>query len=82
VTVFVGGVARMNEVRSGGSYISQNDLRLHFGLGAESKMNKIVVRWPSGKEEELNDVTADAIYTVTEGSGITRTVALPAIGAK
>ncbi len=82
VTVFAGGVARMNEVRSGGSYISQNDLRLHFGLGAETKMNKIVVRWPSGKEEELNDVTADAIYTVTEGSGITRTVALPAIGAK
>jgi hypothetical protein len=40
-------------------------------------MSKVVIRWPNGKEEEIKDVAADAIYTVTEGSGITQTVALP-----
>jgi enediyne biosynthesis protein E4 len=82
MTVYAGGIARMSEVRSGGSYISQNDLRQHFGLGAETKLTRVVIRWPNGKEEELKDVSADAIYTVTEGSGITQTVALPAVLAK
>jgi len=76
VTVYAGGVARMNEVRSGGSYISQHDLRVHFGLGEVTKISRVVIRWPNGKEEELKDVAADAIYTVTEGSGITQAVAL------
>jgi hypothetical protein len=77
VTVVAGGVARIGEVRAGGSYVSQNDLRLHFGLGAETRISKVEVAWPNGKREELKDVAADAIYMVTEGSGITQTAALP-----
>ncbi len=78
VTVQAGGVSQIAEVRSGGSYLSQNDLRLHFGLGGESRMSSVVIAWPSGKREELKDVASDAIYTIVEGSGITQTVPLPA----
>lgn len=60
----------MGEVRGGGSYLSQNDLRLHFGLGKSTKIDSVEIRWPSGKIETLTSVAADAIYTVVEGSGI------------
>ena len=79
VTVNVGGVARIAEVRAGGSYISQNDLRLHFGLGSETRISKVEITWPNGKREELKDLAADAIYSIAEGKGITKTVALPAL---
>ena len=59
-----------SEVRSGGSYLSQNDLRLHFGLGSATKIDSVEVRWPSGKIETLKDVSADKIYTIVEGQGI------------
>ena len=72
VIVKSGELTQMNEVRAGGSYISQNDPRLHFGLGQQSKINQVDVRWPSGKTETLNDLAADWIYTVVEGSGIQR----------
>jgi enediyne biosynthesis protein E4 len=77
VTVYAGGAARIAEVRGGSSYLSQNDLRLHFGLGPEVRMSKVEIAWPSGKREELKDVAADAIYTITEGSGITFSTPLP-----
>jgi hypothetical protein len=67
----------MAEVRSGGGYLSQNDLRLHFGLGAEEKMDEVEVRWSSGSIEKLRDVPADFIYSVTEGSGIQGKTRLP-----
>ena len=72
VIVKSGELTQMNEVRAGGSYISQNDPRLHFGLGQQSKINQVDVRWPSGKTETLNDLAADWIYTVVEGRGIQR----------
>ena len=81
VTVFAGGVARIAEVRAGGSYISQNDLRLHFGLGSETRISKVEITWPNGKREELKDLAADAIYTIGEGKGITQTTPLPAVSA-
>ena len=81
VTVFAGGVARIAEVRAGGSYISQNDLRLHFGLGLETRISKVEITWPNGKREELKDLAADAIYTIVEGKGITQTTPLPAVSA-
>jgi len=81
VTVFAGGVARIAEVRAGGSYISQNDLRLHFGLGSETRISKVEITWPNGKREELKDLAADAIYTIVEGKGITQTTPLPAVSA-
>jgi len=57
---------QMQEVVSGGSYLSQNDLRLHFGLGRAEKADEILIRWPSGKTSTLKDVPADQILTVTE----------------
>lgn len=55
-----------NEVRSGGSYYSQNDLRVHFGLGKASKVKAIEVSWPSGKVDVLKDVAVNQVVTVKE----------------
>jgi len=70
VTVTAGGVTQSMQVRSGSSYLSQNDLRLHFGLEASAVMEKVEVSWPSGAKDILNNVPTDFIYTVEEGSGI------------
>ena len=70
VTVKTGKSVQFGEVRGGGSYISQNDPRLHFGLGTEAKMSEVEIKWPSRKTEVLRDVPADFIYTVVEGEGI------------
>lgn len=77
VTIHSAGVKQIGEVRSGGSYISQNDLRLHFGLGTAKKMESVEIRWPSGKVEILENVAADAIYTIVEGAGIRNSTPLP-----
>jgi hypothetical protein len=77
VTVKTGSVVQLDEVRSGASYISQNDLRLHFGLASSEKMNEVNIRWPNGANEALKDVAADFLYTVVEGEGIKQTVPLP-----
>jgi hypothetical protein len=83
VTITAGRVTQMREVKGGNSYISQSDLRLHFGLGPDiSKIEKVVIRWPNGNTEELKDVVSDAIYTVVEGSGIKDRLALPATSKK
>jgi len=79
VTVKAGTLAQFSEVRGGASYLSQNDLRLHFGLGANEKMSEVSIRWPNGGTEILRDVPADFIYTIVEGSGIQQKVALPAL---
>jgi len=71
VTLTAGGAKQIREVRSGSSYLSQNDLRLHFGLGAEASISSVQILWPSGKEETYKDVPSDFIYTIVEGSGIT-----------
>jgi enediyne biosynthesis protein E4 len=77
VTVKAGDLVQMNEVRAGGSYLSQNDPRLHFGLGQQSRMAKVEVRWQSGSTEVLNDLPADFIYTIVEGRGIQNRIPLP-----
>jgi hypothetical protein len=69
----------MAEVRAGGSHLSQNDLRLHFGLGKAQKMEKVEIQWPSGAREEIPNVPGDFIYTIVEGKGIKSSVALPAL---
>jgi hypothetical protein len=79
VTVTTGKMSQIDEVRAGGSYLSTNDVRLHFGLGAESIMKKIEIDWPSGLREELKNIPADAIYTIEEGHGIQNTIKLPLI---
>jgi len=63
------GHRQMDEVRSGGSFISQNDLRVHFGLGSSSKAN-LELHWPSGLVQTIDNVSANRIVTVVEGTGI------------
>jgi hypothetical protein len=77
ITIRAAGVKQFSEVRGGGSYLSQNDLRLHFGLGTAKKMESVEIRWPSGKLETLENVAADSIYTIIEGAGIRDSKALP-----
>ena len=65
-----GSVTQTSEIRSGESYLSQNDLRVHFGLGKATKADLVEIRWNSGKIETLKDVAADKFYAVLEGEGI------------
>lgn len=69
VRLTAGGLTQVDEVRGGGSYYSQNDLRLHFGLGAASRVDRVEVRWPGGLEESFSDVAIDRIVTLKEGGG-------------
>jgi hypothetical protein len=77
ITVTAGDLVQLNEVRAGASYLSQNDLRLHFGLGNETVMKTVEVSWPSGKKEVLKDLAADFIYTIVEGEGVQQRIPLP-----
>ncbi|HXG34626.1 MAG TPA: CRTAC1 family protein [Bryobacteraceae bacterium] len=67
-----GGRRQMDEVRSGGSYLSQNDLRVHFGLGKAEKAD-IEVHWPSGIVDKIPGVAAGQVITIIEGKGLART---------
>ncbi|MGI8567265.1 MAG: CRTAC1 family protein, partial [Pyrinomonadaceae bacterium] len=67
--------SQIDEVRSGGSYYSQNDLRVHFGVGKSQKIKSIEIRWPSGQVDTLTDVAVNQTVYVKEGSGIMRTIA-------
>ena len=66
-------IPQIDEVRSGGSYISQNDLRVHFGLGKADKVDLLEIRWPSGQVDTLKDVKVNRLIVVEEGKGIVRT---------
>ena len=79
LTVKAGDLVQFSEVRGGASYLSQNDLRLHFGLGANDKITEASIRWPNGETETLHNVAADFIYTVVEGEGISQKIALPPV---
>jgi enediyne biosynthesis protein E4 len=61
---------QLQEVRGGGSYFSQNDLRVHFGLGQSPEIERVEIRWPNGLEEQWNRIEPDRILTLTEGTGI------------
>ena len=73
VQVTAGGISQLGEVFSGGSYLSQNDFRLHFGLGDNRQVEKVKVMWPNGKVETLTNLAADCYYTVREGQGVVST---------
>jgi ASPIC and UnbV len=75
--VQAGKLRQFSEVRGGSSYLSQNDLRLHFGLGGESKIDSVEIRWPSGATETLTNLAADRIYTIVEGQGVRGLKPLP-----
>ena len=68
LTVTAGDLVQVEEVRSGSSYLSQNDLRVHFGLGNRTQVDHIEIRWPSGITQTLEQVTADQFLVVEESS--------------
>ncbi len=64
---------QIDEVRSGGSYYSQNDLRIHFGLGKAEKVSLLEIRWPSGAVQTLKEIGVNQLIYVKEGEGIVKT---------
>jgi enediyne biosynthesis protein E4 len=62
--------SQIDEVRSGGSYYSQNDLRVHFGLGKNQKVKTLEIQWPSGQVETISNIAANQVITVKEKAGI------------
>jgi hypothetical protein len=71
VTLTSGGRKQIDEVRSGGSFISQSDFRLHFGLGTAASAD-ISIRWPDGKIENAAGIAANQMVTIEEGKGLIR----------
>jgi hypothetical protein len=69
VRATAGDLVQLGEVISGGSYLSQSDLRIHFGLASHSVVNEVVVQWPDGRVEKLANLAADRFYLVREGGG-------------
>ena len=69
VKIVSGDLTQIDEVRSGGSYLSQSDLRLHFGLEKRTKVDLIEVRWPSGTVDKIKDIAPNRILTIKEGKG-------------
>jgi len=70
IKIVAGGMTQTDEIHSGGSYLSQNDLHVHFGLGSATKIESVEIHWPSGKVETLGNLAADQFYSVLEGQGI------------
>jgi hypothetical protein len=76
VKVTADNLVQLREVYSGGSYISQNDTRLHFGLGKKNRIDSIEIRWPSGgKTEVFRDVAVNQFLVIEEGKGIVKRTA-------
>ena len=70
IKLTAGGMTQTADVRSGGSYLSQSDLRVHFGLAVATKIDSVEIRWPSGATDVLHDLPADKFYSVLEGRGV------------
>jgi enediyne biosynthesis protein E4 len=69
ITVKAGARIFVDEVRSGSSYDSNSDMRVHFGLGTATKVESVQVRWPSGLVERFENLPVDSIHPLKEGSG-------------
>jgi enediyne biosynthesis protein E4 len=78
IRVKAGSRILVDEVRSGSSFISNNDMRVHFGLGAVTKVDWVEVRWPSGLLERFDSLPADTFHTLKEGGGVPAQNAAPA----
>jgi hypothetical protein len=63
-------LVQMDELRSGGSYFSQNDLRMHFGLDQARKVDMVEIRWLSGQVDQLKNLEANQLYVIQEGGTI------------
>jgi len=83
VRITAGELAQTDEVRSSGSYLSQSDLRLHFGLADHLRADKVEIFWPSGATEAVTNLESDRFYCVKEGSGVVPCAAIrPTAAAK
>ena len=69
ISVKSGTRTLVDEVRSGSSYNSSSDMRVHFGLGSSTKVDSVQIRWPSGLTERFENLTVDSIHPLKEGSG-------------
>jgi hypothetical protein len=74
LTLTAGSMKAVREVKAGSSYLSQSDLRQHFGFGRAMQADRLEIRWPSGQVETLTNLVANQILTVTEGKGVTSRV--------
>jgi hypothetical protein len=79
ITIKVGKRTLVDEVRSGSSYDSQSDMRVHFGLNGATKVDAVEVRWPSGLIEHFDGLAVDAIHTVKEGQGTSNAGDTPSV---
>jgi hypothetical protein len=70
ITLKAGTRTLIDEVRSGSSYESNNDRRVHFGLGTAKQIDWIQIRWPSGLVERYSNISVDTIQTIKEGTGV------------
>ena len=77
IKCITGNRQQVDEVRSGGSYASQNDMRVHFGLGQATKADRVEISWPSGQTDILENVAADRLIVVQEGKGKIRSTPNP-----
>jgi hypothetical protein len=68
--VTAGDLVQLGEVISGGSYLSQSDLRIHFGLGTHDILDQVEILWPDGKKETLTHLAANRFYVMREGHGV------------
>jgi len=68
VRVVAGGISQIREIASGGSYLSQSDLRVSFGLGKTMRAETVEIQWPSGLLQVFRNVEADKFYQIEEGN--------------
>jgi enediyne biosynthesis protein E4 len=70
-----GGTTQVREVKAGSSYLGQSDLRVHFGLGRASQVDRLEIRWPAGGTDVVRNVPVNQILTIVEGKGVTKRTA-------
>lgn len=70
-------LVQMDELRSGGSYFSQNDLRMHFGLDQAKTVDTVEIRWLSGQVDQFKDLQVNQLYVIQEGGKILQSGPLP-----
>ncbi len=72
VRITAGALVQTGEIRSGGSYMSQSDLRLHFGLADATQIDKVEIFWPDGTTQNVGHLAVDSFYGVRQGAGLSR----------
>jgi len=73
LTLVTAGRRQVRDVQSGSSYLTQNDLRVHFGLDQSSRAERLEIRWPGGTTEVVENLPANHVITVREGKGVIST---------